>query len=24
QKIMMKLIKLLKDNLDGEIFIEYS
>ncbi|EAE9954023.1 dihydroorotate dehydrogenase (quinone), partial [Listeria monocytogenes] len=23
-KIMMKLIKLLKDNLDGEIFIEYS
>ncbi|EAG6442677.1 dihydroorotate dehydrogenase (quinone), partial [Listeria monocytogenes] len=24
QKIMMKLIKLLKDNLDSEIFIEYS
>ncbi|MBC1375983.1 dihydroorotate dehydrogenase (quinone) [Listeria sp. FSL L7-1699] len=24
QEIMMKLIKLLKDNLDSEIFIEYS
>ncbi|HEM2239857.1 TPA: dihydroorotate dehydrogenase (quinone), partial [Listeria monocytogenes] len=24
QEVMMKLIKLLKDNLDSEIFIEYS
>ncbi|WP_260449775.1 hypothetical protein, partial [Listeria innocua] len=24
QEVMMKLIKLLKDNLDSEMFIEYS